>query len=422
MSGRGVAVVVVSLALLAVCGLITVVIASTVSLVRVDGRSLRWWDGDGYAVTERETKAYPVGAAARLTVDTVAGGVTVTLGADDVIEVETVRTGLGISAAAARANLGRLQPSAEQAGDHLTLTFRPAEDGLARLPFGDHRGLGTVGYNIRVPRELAAELETANGDIRLAGTRGTASLTSMFGDLVAEDVGGGQALALSTRQGDVTARDVDVAQLKLDTSFGDTTVSGSQAAGIAAESGNGDITVTDSVLEGPAGCCALVAHTGFGDIAVRQTRAARYDLESSNGDVEADGSSGALRLHTNFGDIRAVRATDATLDLETSNGDVTFEGRLADAPAANAKGGPAHSARSNFGDVTAAIDPAARLDLLLETDFGDVSSDLPLTVSGTVSGDRLTGKLNGGGPRLELSTHNGAVRLERAAARGTTTR
>jgi hypothetical protein len=51
----------------------------------------------------------------------------------------------------------------------------------------------------------------------------------------------------------------------------------------------------------------------------------------------------------------------------------------------------------------------------LSTDFGQASTDLPLTVKGEIDDRRIAGTLNGGGPGLEIRSNNGDVRLERLA-------
>jgi DUF4097 and DUF4098 domain-containing protein YvlB len=251
--------------------------------------------------------------------------------------------------------------------------------------------------------------------VTLSGTSGAATLSSNFGDVSALDITGGADLTLESNAGDLVARRGDLGALSLKGDFGDITVDGITAGELATRSGNGAILVTASTIRSGAGRDGrLVARNGFGDIEVRDTRAAGYDLETANGALDLADPSGPLRLHSNFGDVRVTGARDAVLDLQSNNGDVAFEGSLA----APGRSGGMHTASSNFGDVTATVPADSRLDVLLHSDFGSVSSDLPVTVVGESAGSRLSGRVNGGGMRLELSTNNGDVRLMSRAKTG----
>lgn len=413
MTRRGWAIAGVGLALLAVCGLMAASLYVTVSAVKVSGRSWRLSGAYSAHATERATTAYQVGAQPRLTVDTAAGGITVTAGSDGVIEVETVRTTWRDSTAAARSALESLTVSATQTDDEVLLRYEAPDEWIV---LGDGGRRDTVSYNIKVPRATLVTLATSDGPVSLTGTRAAAQLSSRFGDVTATDITGGAALTLASQAGDLLARRGELGQLSLKGDFGDITVDGVTAGEIATRSGNGKILITGSTLRAAAGGDGrLVARNGFGDIEVRGTRAAAYDLETANGALDLEGPTGPLRLHSNFGDLRVTGAREAVLDLASNNGNVDFEGVLA-MPRGTAGG--VHSATSNFGDVSATLPADSRLDLLLHSDLGSVTSELPVTVVGENAGGNLNGKVNGGGMRLELRTNNGDVRLLRRADSG----
>ena len=62
--------------------------------------------------------------------------------------------------------------------------------------------------------------------------------------------------------------------------------------------------------------------------------------------------------------------------------------------------------------MTAVLDPAVSLDIDASSSGGSVKSELPLTVSGTLSRTQLRGVLNGGGATLKLRSSGGGVRIE----------
>ena len=53
-----------------------------------------------------------------------------------------------------------------------------------------------------------------------------------------------------------------------------------------------------------------------------------------------------------------------------------------------------------------------RFDVDAKTSGGQVRTDLPLSVRGTVSKTKVQGELNGGGPKLVLRTSGGSIRIK----------
>ena len=70
------------------------------------------------------------------------------------------------------------------------------------------------------------------------------------------------------------------------------------------------------------------------------------------------------------------------------------------------------------GDISVALPRGVAIDLDAKSNGGKIVSSIPVTM--TVSGEPkpgvLRGKINGGGPRLNLRTSSGDIRLSQAAA------
>jgi DUF4097 and DUF4098 domain-containing protein YvlB len=133
-------------------------------------------------------------------------------------------------------------------------------------------------------------------------------------------------------------------------------------------------------------------------------QATAYELWASNGDLTVEGAAGSLTLETAFGDITVTASSPVTLDIQCSNGRIQVTGPLA---------ATAHTIRNAFGDITLTIPGDSAFDLVLETEFGDIRSEIPLSVTGSLDSgserDRWEAAANGGGPRLEATTSNGDV-------------
>ncbi len=151
----------------------------------------------------------------------------------------------------------------------------------------------------------------------------------------------------------------------------------------------------------------------------RITGAVRAD--SSGGHVEIRDITGRVHVRSSGGSVIAERI-DGDLDAASSGGSVKVEDArgVVDASssggpvrvgfaAGNAKGG---SLDSSGGGVVARVDPAVGLEIDASSSGGSVSADLPITIRGKVSRDRLHGTLNGGGSLLKLRSSGGGISVE----------
>jgi DUF4097 and DUF4098 domain-containing protein YvlB len=106
-------------------------------------------------------------------------------------------------------------------------------------------------------------------------------------------------------------------------------------------------------------------------------------LGTGSGDVIASGVKGGFRAHTGSGNI-------------TADGDVTSE----------------WAAETGSGDVNITLPQSARFELLASTGSGDLNINREITMSGTLDKHRIRGKVNGGGPLVQLQTSSGNIRLK----------
>lgn len=150
----------------------------------------------------------------------------------------------------------------------------------------------------------------------------------------------------------------------------------------------------------------LDIRTDDGRIGVQDVRG---DLRLSSGDgrITASGLDGKLRAHTHDGSIRVDGRFDS-LDLQTG------DGRVEASAARGSKLGTGWSVRTRDGSVDVRLpqDLAATLDV--DTRDGHISVDVPVEVSGPLGRSRLRGRMNGGGPTLQIHTGDGSIRIGRS--------
>jgi len=182
--------------------------------------------------------------------------------------------------------------------------------------------------------------------------------------------------------------------IELGTVYGDCTANAS-----------GGITIT----EAKAG---LNAHSGGGDIVVRTARNGGTIL-TDGGSVKVEYTGGPTTLRSGGGDI-IVRQAGGPIDAETRSGDIT----VGSDPNQKTQHIAAHTAR---GNITLHLSPRFGADvdatvLTSDSDNDAIYSDFKgLQIRKDQVGGktrfRATGKINGGGERLELYSEEGTIHI-----------
>jgi hypothetical protein len=163
------------------------------------------------------------------------------------------------------------------------------------------------------------------------------------------------------------------------------------------------------------------AHTSGGDVRL-DGASGNADLHTSGGSVEAGDIGGNLQIKSSGGSLEA-RRVGGTIYARTSGGGITI-GDAHGAIDAESSGGSIRASISaqprgdsrlstSGGGIIVSLAPNIGVDLDAHTSGGGVNSDLPITVMGKVSDDALSGKVNGGGPRLVLRSSGGGIHVRR---------
>lgn len=146
------------------------------------------------------------------------------------------------------------------------------------------------------------------------------------------------------------------------------------------------------------------------------------DLHSGDGHIRVDGTSGAAKLDSGDGHIE-VRDFNGSLRAHTSDGHMTIDGTFTDVELRTGDGHVDFTARNGSkmnspwlirtsdGSVVVHMPADLAADLNAHTGDGHITLDFPVTVSGSIERSRVRGKLNGGGPELEIATGDGSIRI-----------
>ena len=436
MKGRTTLIAVLAIALVGICGLCVLTGVGTYSWMRASDMQLRFFSLDTTSATVTGTRSFKVSSPIILEVETDNGDITVMAADVDDIEVEIIKKAWAENQAKAQSIAEGMEIDVTQTEDLLTIAYQSMEPfgviSLSNMP-------DTISFNIQVPAETSVVLTAHHGgEVALTGTSSSAVARTRFGNVKVIDVEG--PLTINNSNGDITIENVDADSdpISLETSFGDITIAGLTGGEIDIMTNNGDISVTELTaksdltvmdqfgdveigdfssdnlkienqngqinIESGQVSGLLEVSDGFGDVSVLQVEAGQYILETNNGDLNLDEASGEIDMVNSFGDIIIQNATDAVLVLKTNNGKVTFTGSL--------DKNKEHTFESSFGDIILTIPSVSAFDIYLKTSFGEITSDMPVIITGNLSETEWKGTLNGGGETLSVETNNGDISLE----------
>ena len=383
-----------------------------------------------------ESKTLKVDTDKPLTLKVVdaAGDVAIT-GADvDTVQVKVVKTAYDSSQARADEEVKSIKYTIEQAGSTITIQYNLPKS----MNFNNN--INTVDFMITVPTETEVDVTNHFGVVSLADIKGNAVIANDFGDVTVENIEG--ELSVSNNNGEVNASSIDAGSkdIGLDSEFGSITLKNANGNNVTLNSNGGTVTLRDvratgnittktdfgnTIFEnGSSNSLSIETNNGavsltkvrvskeikvedeFGEIELKQAFAASYDLHTNGGSIAVDGAKGKLKAHTEFGNIKIGNAQAVTLDLKTNNGAVEFSGSPGVGP---------HMVNSEFGEINLTLPANSKLSVDLKTEFGNIKSDLPITVTlngtSTSNGDQIVGSINGGGEQLTVKTNSGSVNI-----------
>jgi len=201
-------------------------------------------------------------------------------------------------------------------------------------------------------------------------------------------------------------------------------------ARLRSRSGSGSITVesrqgpvdartgSGSIRLGQIGG-SVTAQAGSGSIEVLAAGQG-LDARTGSGSVEARHVTGPVQAHTGSGRIRIAYTGAGDGDFSTGSGGISvtgLRGRMrahAGSGTINVEGRPSAdwAIDSGSGGISLRLPADAAFDLHARSSSGGIHTNHPIEARGALSKNTLQGRVRGGGPRLDVSTGSGSIRLE----------
>jgi hypothetical protein len=238
---------------------------------------------------------------------------------------------------------------------------------------------------------------SANGSVTGTNVNGSATVNATFGNVTLRNVS--SDVRVINANGPITLQDVR-GGAELSTRFGRVDALGVKG-GLRVSAANGPVKVAD--VDGP-----VYVKTSFGPIEAERVRGA-LTAENASGAVSATGVGGSAKVSTSFGPV-VLKEVDGRLDVTNRSGSVEAWPTV--------RPGTCHDVllTTSFSPMVVHL-PDTGYAVAARTTFGRIQADVPITASGTIGRDTVSGTIGRGGCALQLTNASGDIRIFRAAAR-----
>jgi len=237
---------------------------------------------------------------------------------------------------------------------------------------------------------------SANGSVTGANVNGTATINATFGNVTLRNVT--RDVRVINANGAIELQDVR-GGAELSTRFGRVDAL-SVRGGLRVSAANGPVKVVD--VDGP-----VYLKTSFGPIEAERVRG-ELTAENASGAVRATGVGGAAKVSTSFGPV-VLREVDGRVDVTNRSGSVEAWPTV--------RPGTCHDVllTTSFSPMVVHL-PDTGYAVAARTTFGRIQADVPITASGAIGSNAVSGTIGRGGCALQLTNASGDIRIFRAAA------
>jgi DUF4097 and DUF4098 domain-containing protein YvlB len=271
-------------------------------------------------------------------------------------------------------------------------------------------------------------LHDNNGNVELSTVAGSATISNSFGNVTFADIKG--RVTVTTNNGKVEGRSIGGDSLTVRDSFGNIELE-NIAGSVDAETSNGKLALRDArgtvnlrtsfgAIEAANIPKGIRAVTGNGAIELSEiggdtfakTSYGSITVTHLNGNLTADDSNGSVTARRIKGDA-TVTTSFSGVNLEEIGGKITVDNQngaisVASRPPSGCRD---ISLKTSFSSIRVGI-PEGNYTLTSHTSFGRISSEMPVTATGSIGGDSLNGTIgSGGGCRLQLTNSNGSIEI-----------
>ncbi|UCG59201.1 MAG: DUF4097 family beta strand repeat protein [Phycisphaerales bacterium] len=148
----------------------------------------------------------------------------------------------------------------------------------------------------------------------------------------------------------------------------------------------------------------ITCYTSYGSINLTDLKGT-INARSSYASITTENTEGRVELETSYGNITCNNITSANISARTSYGSVDVSCSPATAADMNA------NVATSYGGIEFETPPGFAGEVDLQTSFGSINTDLPITIKGGISKNHIRGVVGQGNARLRLKTSFGSIRV-----------
>jgi DUF4097 and DUF4098 domain-containing protein YvlB len=286
---------------------------------------------NGPEQTERFSRTVKLGKDGRVSVQNIAGDITVTAGSGDEVSIEAVKRTRGD-----KSELANTRINVDERAGRVDVRTEGDDNRNDR----NHRGSqASVDYTLIVPASASIDLHSVSGTLKVTGVRGLVRAETISGNVTAIDtprleaaksVSGDLSLTGVATDGDLSAGSIS----------GNVTARGVKARGLDVGSVSGDVVVSDVTCE-------------------------RLSIKSVSGNVEYGGAivrGGRYEINSHSGNVRLLLASPSGFELTANSfsGNVRSDLEMTMSSGSDRDGGRRgnmgnRTMRGTFGDGSATV-------------------------------------------------------------------
>jgi len=148
----------------------------------------------------------------------------------------------------------------------------------------------------------------------------------------------------------------------------------------------------------------LFAKTSFGSIDVKDIKG-NLTAQDTNGAITANSVSGDTTIGTSFAGV-TLSGIGGKVRVDNQNGAIEVT--------ATADSCRDIYLKTSFSHIIARVPSNGGYRVNARTSFGKISSELPITATGTMGSDVLNGTIGNGGCTLDLANSNGSIEIAKS--------
>ncbi len=388
---------------------------------------------DLFSAESEEEWEFEAGEITEVVLDSSGGDILIEAIKSDNFLITAHKTSWHSTKAKAQSELDDLAVTVTQSGNKIVVKYNRDP----KMFFAGPQQTDTVDFVISVPEGTEINAQIDYGDIYLNGKLGDGLVSTDFGNMTLSGIQGN--LEARSNSGDIAAEGIseEGSRINLSSDFGNITLEKSNCGSVQIHSNSGsvilhDVNASEKIelsndfgklefrkgsadiltmeansgkiyLSGVTVESNLVVRNGFGDIILENVTANIFDLDTNRGKIMLESTGGTIKAVSDHGDLEIKVTDQAMLDLYAKSGNIVFSGLLGIGP---------HSLVTDFGDISMYLPKDTALTFDLETDFGKLKTEFPITLEGNVKQDHWRGTLNDGGAELTATTNSGDISFE----------